>query len=94
MVETNRSSSRKARSSEDSGAALGRTLPHSIEAEEYLLSCCLLDGSDTIARCLEAKLPGSAFYAPANRLIYEKLREIYKKNPPVDIAILAEELKT
>jgi len=94
MVETDRSSSRKARSSEDSGAALGRTLPHSIEAEEYLLSCCLLDGSDTIARCLEAKLPGSAFYAPANRLIYEKLREIYQKNPPVDIAILAEELKT
>ena len=38
-------------------ATIGRTPPHSIEAEEYLLSCCLLDGSDSIARCLEAKLP-------------------------------------
>jgi replicative DNA helicase len=75
-------------------ATVGRTPPHSIEAEEYLLSCCLLDGSDSIARCLEAKLPSAAFYSPANRLIYEKLCELYQKNPPVDVAVLAEELKT
>jgi replicative DNA helicase len=75
-------------------AMVGRTPPHSVEAEEYLLSCCLLDGSDSIARCLEAKLPGAAFYSPANRLIYEKLCELYQKSPPVDIAVLAEELKT
>ena len=73
---------------------VGRMPPHSIEAEEYLLSCCLLDGSDTIARCLEARLPSAAFYAPANRLIFEKLCELYQKNPPVDVAVLAEELKT
>ena len=73
---------------------VGRMPPHSIEAEEYLLSCCLLDGSDSIARCLEAKLPGAAFYSSANRLIYEKLCELYQKNPPVDVAVLAEELKT
>ncbi len=42
--------------------------PHSIEAEEYLLSCCLLDGDETIAKCINAKLPGAAFYSPANRL--------------------------
>ncbi len=75
-------------------AVVGRTPPHSVEAEEYLLSCCLLDGSDTIARCLEAKLPSAAFYSSANRLIFEKLCELYQKNPPVDVAILAEELKT
>jgi replicative DNA helicase len=75
-------------------AMVGRMPPHSLEAEEYLLSCCLLDGSDSIARCLEAKLPGAAFYSSANRLIYEKLCELYQKNPPVDIAVLAEELKT
>lgn len=82
------------RRSEAPAAPVGRMPPHSIEAEEYLLSCCLLDGSDSIARCLEAKLPGAAFYSPANRLIYDKLIELYQKNPPVDIAILAEELKT
>lgn len=89
--ERTRSRERKAPMAE---SPLGRSLPHSIEAEEYLLSCCLLDGSDTIARCMEAKLLGNAFYSTANRLIYEKLCELYQKNPPVDIAVLAEELKT
>jgi replicative DNA helicase len=71
-----------------------RGMPHSVEAEEYLLSCCLLDGSETIARCLEAKLPPAAFYVPANQIIYEALCDIYSRRPPVDVAVLAEELKT
>ncbi len=71
-----------------------RGMPHSVEAEEYLLSCCLLDGSETIARCLEAKLPPAAFFIPANQIIYETLCEIYSRKPPVDVAVLAEELKT
>ena len=73
---------------------IGRQPPHSIEAEEYLLSCCLLDGSDSIAKCLERKLPGEAFFVPANRIIYDKLVELYQENPPVAIEVLAEELKT
>jgi replicative DNA helicase len=75
-------------------AGVPRVMPHSAEAEEYLLSCCLLDGSDTIARCLEKKLSGPAFYVPANRIIYEKLLELYQKQPPVAIEVLAEELRT
>jgi replicative DNA helicase len=71
-----------------------RGMPHSDEAEEHLLSCCLLDGSETIARCMEVKLAPAAFYVPANQVIYEKICEIYQKSPPVDIAVLAEELKT
>jgi len=71
-----------------------RGMPHSVEAEEYLLSCCLLDGSETIARCLEAKLPPAAFFVPANQIIYETLCDIYARKPPVDVAVLAEELKT
>lgn len=80
----------------DGGAALvvpGRVLPHSAEAEEYLLSCCLLDGSDSIAKCLEKKLPAEAFFVPANRVIYDKLVELYQKQPPVAIEVLAEELR-
>ncbi|HEX2099410.1 MAG TPA: DnaB-like helicase C-terminal domain-containing protein, partial [Candidatus Synoicihabitans sp.] len=84
------------RAGNGTGAALavpGRVMPHSAEAEEYLLSCCLLDGSDTIAKCLEKKLSGSAFFVPANRLIYEKLVELYQKQPPVAIEVVAEELR-
>ncbi|MCC5021614.1 MAG: replicative DNA helicase [Candidatus Synoicihabitans palmerolidicus] len=73
---------------------LGRQPPHSLEAEEYLLSCCLLDGSDSIAKCLEKKLPAVAFYSAPNRIIYEKLIELYQTNPPVAIEVLAEELRT
>ncbi|MGD0015489.1 MAG: replicative DNA helicase [Bryobacteraceae bacterium] len=72
----------------------GRTPPHSVEVEEYLLSCCLLDGGDTIARCLEAKLVPQAFYLPANRVIFEKLCELYQRSPPVAIEMLIEELRT
>ncbi|HEU5081664.1 MAG TPA: replicative DNA helicase [Opitutaceae bacterium] len=73
---------------------LGRIPPHSVEAEEYLLSCCLLDGNDTVARCFEGKLTATAFYIPANRIIYEKLTELYNSGTPIDLAVLAEELKT
>jgi replicative DNA helicase len=73
---------------------VGRTPPHSIEAEEYLLSCCLLDGGDTIARCLEVRLVPEAFYFPPNRVIFEKLCAIYQKSPPVAIEVLIEELRT
>jgi replicative DNA helicase len=72
----------------------GRTAPHSIEAEEYLLACCLLDGNDTVARCLEGKISAAAFYSPANRIVYEKLVDLYNKGSAIDLAILAEELKT
>jgi len=88
-----------ARPSTNGGAApasvfSGRTPPHSVEAEEYLLSCCLLDGSDTIARCLEGKLAPAAFYVPANQIIFERLLELYQKSPPVALEMLIEDLRT
>ena len=72
----------------------GRMPPHSVEAEEYLLACCLLDGNDTVARCLEGKISPAAFYSPANRVVFEKLIDLYNKGSAIDLAILSEELKT
>ncbi len=72
----------------------GRTPPHSQEAEEYLLSCCLLDGVDTVARCMEGKINPQCFFSPANRIIYEKLVDLYNQGSPIELAVLAEELKT
>jgi replicative DNA helicase len=71
-----------------------RPPPHSIEAEEYLLSCCLLDGGDTLGKCQEAKLQPAAFYLPANRVIYERLCELQRKSPPVTIEMLIEDLRS
>lgn len=71
-----------------------RSPPYSAEAEEHVIACCLLDGSDTIARCLEARVNADAFYLPQNRLLFEVILDLYQKNPPVSLEILAEELKT
>ena len=71
-----------------------RSPPYSTEAEEHVIACCLLDGSDTVARCLEARLAGDFFYVPANRLLFEVITELYQKSTPVTLEVLAEELKT
>lgn len=75
-------------------ANLGRTLPHSLEAEEYLLSCCLLDGSATIAKCIEARIAPDSFYDTKHGLIFERLIALHLRREAIDIAVLAEDLKT
>lgn len=75
-------------------SAPGRVPPHSQEAEEQLLSACLLDGGDVVARCLEGKIAVKSFYVPANQVIYGKILEIYAAAKPIDLAVLSAELKT
>ena len=69
-------------------------MPHSVEAEEYLLSCCLIDGADVVARCLEARIAPESFYVPAHGIVFEKLQDLYSRQVPIDVAVLGEELKT
>jgi replicative DNA helicase len=71
----------------------GRELPHSLEAEEYLLSCCFIDGTETIGRCLDERLTPEAFFAPANQKIFARLREMHADGKPLALDVLAEELK-
>lgn len=75
-------------------APVGRTLPHSIEAEEYLLSCCLLDGKEIVNRCITANIRPESFYVEAHGIIFERLLELYNAKKEIDISIVAEELKT
>ena len=72
----------------------GRTLPHSIEAEEYLLSCCLLDGAEVVSRCLEARIRPESFYVAAHGVIFERLLDLYNRQAPIEVSVVAEELKT
>jgi replicative DNA helicase len=74
--------------------AVGRTLPHSLEAEEYLLSCCLLDGADVVSRCLEARIRPESFYDFKHGIIFERLLDLYNRQVPIEISVVAEELKT
>lgn len=75
-------------------APAGRSMPHSVEAEEYLLSCCFLDGADVLARCLEARLRPESFYVPAHGVIFERLVDLYNRQTPIEVSIVAEELRT
>jgi hypothetical protein len=75
-------------------AAPSRLLPHSLEAEEYLISCCLLDGADVLSRCMEARIVPESFYDAKHGIIYQALLGIHSQSKPIDVAVLAEELKT
>lgn len=71
----------------------GRVPPHSAEAEEQLLAACLLGGPDVVARCINAGLLPSAFYVPANRLIFAHLLNMLSAGKEIATHVLAEEMK-
>ncbi len=76
------------------GSAPGRVLPHSLEAEEYLLSCCLLDGAAMLARCIQARIRPESFYDTKHGVIYARLLRMFEASKEIAIDVLAEELKT
>src|SRR5471032_2051336 len=84
----------KSNSPQRTGVSPGRGMPHSVEAEEYLLSCCLIDGAEVVARCLEARISPESFYVPAHGLLFERLLDLYNRQFPIDVAVRGEELKT
>lgn len=71
-----------------------RIVPHSIDSEQALLACCIIDGGrESITVCIEGKIRPDSFFKPAHQLIYEALINLYESGTPVDEIILAEKLK-
>lgn len=70
-----------------------RILPHSLEAEEYLLACIMLDGPEIMARCHQIRLHAGSFYDPKHGMIFAVLEELYRRQAPMDPSAIAEELK-
>jgi replicative DNA helicase len=71
----------------------GRVPPHSIEAEEQLLSSVFLDGAETLMKALDAKVTEESFYVPANALIWKTITWAYRKGIPLETHAIAGELK-
>lgn len=71
----------------------GREMPHSLEMEARLLACCIMDGGDTLARCIENKLAPETFYSAAHRLLFEVLLELYEKKSGIETALVCEALR-
>ena len=71
----------------------GQMLPHSLEAEEYLLATIMIDGRDVMSKCLKYKLRPASFYDPKHGVIYAVLLHLYRRGSPMESAHVAEELR-
>lgn len=65
--------------------------PHSIEAEESLLGCLLID-KDAIIKIVDIILPQD-FYRNTHQKIYESIQELYNAQEPIDVITLTNKLE-
>ncbi len=73
---------------------LDRLPPHSLEAEQGVLGCLLLDPRENLPLCI-TELPGGAeaFYDLRHRMIYETALVMSEDGKPVDIISLQQALR-
>src|SRR5580658_9557561 len=83
------------RHSQSAVANIDRLPPHSIEAEQGVLGCCLLDPNQCIGECIEKlKDDGkSAFYDLRHQTIYETLALMFNARAAVDLITVQQRLK-
>ena len=71
-----------------------RLPPHSIEAEQGVLGCILLDPNENIGVCLEKiKNVENVFYDLRHQNLFENLVEMYDQKHPIDIITVQQWLK-
>ncbi len=69
---------------------MAKVPPSSLEAEESLLSCLLID-KDSIIRIIDTLMPQD-FYKTSHQMLYETIVELYNSNEPIDVVTLANRL--
>lgn len=69
-----------------------RILPHSIEAEQAVLGCVLIDEDEAQVAIL-SELKEESFYSTAHKKIFSAMYAIYSSSRPVDFITLTEELE-
>jgi len=68
-----------------------RTPPHNLDAEKSVLGSVLLD-NDVFAT-LEGTVQAEHFYKEGHRKIYRAMDRLYRRNEPMDLVTLTEELR-
>ncbi len=68
-----------------------RILPHSIEAEQSVLGCVLIDQDASMN--IVSELKGDDFYVEAHRIIFDAMYTVYANNAPIDFVTLTDELE-
>ena len=69
-----------------------RILPHSIEAEQAVLGCVLIDENEAQINILD-QLKENDFYSGAHRTIFNAMYQLYRENKPVDFITLTSKLE-
>lgn len=67
-------------------------LPHSLEAEQCFLGACFID-SALVARARALLLLPRHFYDQRHAVLWEKICEVAQDNHPVELSVVAEQLK-
>lgn len=69
----------------------GRIQPQARELEEAVIGACMIE-KEGCAQALEILSPED-FYLDSHRLIFEAIKELFKKNNPVDILTVTQQLR-
>ena len=69
-----------------------RSQPSAEQAELHVLACCMVEGSDTLTRCIDAKFTPSTFYFPRAQQLYSIFIELRTSSRPVLLETVAQEL--
>lgn len=71
-----------------------RLPPHSLEAEQGVLGCVLLEPNESMGRCIEQLKEGpEAFYDLRHRTIYSTLADMYDQREAIDLITVQQRLK-
>ena len=77
-----------------SDSFLTRVVPHSIDAEQALIACCIMEGGqESMTACVEAKVTQRSFFKPSHQVIFQSLMDLYGEGIPVDDVILGDRLQ-
>lgn len=68
-----------------------KIMPHSLEAEQAVLGCVLIDNSCQTE--IMTMLRAEDFYSDAHKNIFESMGKVFNKNIPIDFVTLVEELE-
>ena len=72
-------------------ASEAASLPHNLEAEKSVLAACMLNTD--AAEDLAVRLEPRQFYRPSHGVIFESVKDLIRRNIPVDPIALADTLK-
>ena len=70
----------------------GRVPPHSVETEQAVLGAMMIDGG-ALDQGVSVLSDQNAFYLPKHTLIFEAIVSLAKRNEPVDLVTVGEELR-